>query len=465
MSAGFPGDDPWGDRQQDLDLGRFTEFLEGGQSFAWMPGTQFEYSNLGYAILGRVITNVTGSEFRDIVRSRLLEPMGMASTAFDVGELPVERLATGYVRRDDGFVEEPFAGYGAFAAMGGLFSTVRDLAGWVDGLARASAPNTDADEHPLSRASRLEMQQVHRTIEPEITWTSIAELPTALVDGYGFGTFIRSDMELGKVVGHSGGYPGFGSHMRWHPASGVGVVVLGNRTYFPASKIAEQMLTTLVRAEVAPMRRLAPAPALEVARRAIERLLASWDDRLAATTFSMNVDMDDPIERRRAAIERLRETHGSLHRSDEEPTFWSPIAAEWWLEGAPGRVKVEITMDPQPVPRVQHFELTSVPEPDPRLRAMAEVLVSSANNGVTELALGGADIDRAEVERDLLFVRTLFGVARLGAPIAADGLSATFGVIAERGMLDLAVSVDAPGRLLTARWTPRVVSPPLFDVR
>ena len=130
--------------------------------------------------------------------------------------------------------------------------------------------------------------------------------------GYGFGTFVRSDLELGKVVAHSGGYPGFGSHMRWHPASGVGVVVLGNRTYFPAAKIGEQMLTALVRAEAAPIRRLAPAPALEAREDAIERLLGSWDDELAAATFSMNVDMDEPIEQRRAAIERLRETHGAV---------------------------------------------------------------------------------------------------------------------------------------------------------
>ena len=70
MSAGFPGDDPWGDRMQDLAHDGFSEFLEGGQSFAFMPGTAFEYSNLGYAILGRVITNVTGQEYRDVVRSR-----------------------------------------------------------------------------------------------------------------------------------------------------------------------------------------------------------------------------------------------------------------------------------------------------------------------------------------------------------------------------------------------------------
>ena len=244
MSAGFPGDDPWGDRQQDLDRDAFSEFLEGGQSFAFMPGTAFEYSNLGYAILGRIITNVTGQEYRDVVRSRVLEPLGMTSTGYEAAAFPAERLATGYARRDDAFVEEPFAGYGAFASMGGLFSTVRDLARWVDGFARAFAPRGE-DEHPLSRASRLEMQQVQRMIDPELTWTSVAELPTVVAMGYGFGTFVRSDMELGTVVAHSGGYPGFGSHMRWHPASGVGVVVLGNRTYFPALKIGDQMLRAL----------------------------------------------------------------------------------------------------------------------------------------------------------------------------------------------------------------------------
>ena len=466
MSAGFPGDDPWGDRQQDLDLERFTEFLEQGQSFAWMPGTEFEYSNLGYAILGRVVTNVAGQEYRDVVRSRLLEPMGMGSTVYDAAEVPAERLAIGYVRRDDAFVEEPFAGYGAFASMGGLFSTVRDLARWVSGFARAFSSGADADDHPLSRASRLEMQQVHRSIAPELTWTSIAEPPTAVVTGYGFGTFVRSDLEIGTVVGHSGGYPGFGSHMRWHAASDIGVVVLGNRTYFPALKIGEQILSALVRAEAAPIRRLRPAPALDAARDAIERLLASWDDVLATATFSMNVDMDEPMEHRRAAIERLRETHGALRRSDQATVSDTPLHAAWWLEGEPGRgrVKVEITLDPQPVPKVQWLELTSVPEPDPRWRTAAEALVASTNGETTELPMSDA-LDRAAVERDLLVVRTLFGAARLSAPIASGASSVTYRVLAERGELDLALTMDTDGRLLAATWTPCPVRTPIVDVR
>jgi hypothetical protein len=431
-----------------------------------MPGTAFEYSNLGYAILGRIITNVTGQEYRDVVRSRLLEPMGMTSTGYDPAEFPAERLAIGYVRRNDAFVAEPIVGYGSFASMGGLLSTVRDLARWVDGFARACAPRAP-DDHPLSRASRLEMQQAHRMIEPELTWTSIAELPTAFVAGYGFGTFVRSDMELGTVVGHSGGYPGFGSHMRWHPASGVGVVVLGNRTYFPALKIGEQMLRALVRAEVAPIRRLAPSRALETAQDAVERLLAAWDDDLAAATFSMNVDMDEPIARRRAAIERLRETHGLLHRSEEAATSDTPLHAQWWLDGEPGRgrVRVEITLDPQRVPKVQYLELTSVPEPDLRLRDAAEALIASANDGSADVPPLSEGLDRGSVDRDIALVRTLFGSSAVGAHVAGDASTATFRVIAERGALELALSVDDDGRLRTVRWTPRPMKPPPSDIR
>ncbi|HJY69020.1 MAG TPA: serine hydrolase domain-containing protein, partial [Streptosporangiaceae bacterium] len=83
MTAGFPTDDPWGDRQQGLPLEDFARFLSGGVRFNWAPGTRFEYSNLGYAILGRVITAVTGAAYPDYVRHRLLHPLGMMRTGYE----------------------------------------------------------------------------------------------------------------------------------------------------------------------------------------------------------------------------------------------------------------------------------------------------------------------------------------------------------------------------------------------
>ncbi|HKD89247.1 MAG TPA: serine hydrolase domain-containing protein, partial [Streptosporangiaceae bacterium] len=70
MTAGFTTDDPWGDRQQGLDPAVFARLLSsGGVRSAWAPGTVFEYSNLGYAILGRVIEAVTGEDYASAVRT------------------------------------------------------------------------------------------------------------------------------------------------------------------------------------------------------------------------------------------------------------------------------------------------------------------------------------------------------------------------------------------------------------
>jgi len=61
MTAGFPTDDPWGDRQQGLPPAAFGSLLAGGVSVNWAPGTRFEYSNMGYAILGRVVAAASGA--------------------------------------------------------------------------------------------------------------------------------------------------------------------------------------------------------------------------------------------------------------------------------------------------------------------------------------------------------------------------------------------------------------------
>ena len=90
----------------------------------------------------------------------------MSATAYDAADVPADRLVQGHVRRDDEYLDEPFDGYGALASMGGIFSSVRDLATWVGGFTDAFPPRDDPEgAHPLSRASRREMQQVHRALD------------------------------------------------------------------------------------------------------------------------------------------------------------------------------------------------------------------------------------------------------------------------------------------------------------
>ena len=57
---------------------------------------RFEYSNLGYAILGRVITAATGQAYPEFVRDRLLRPLGLTSSGFEASEFDARQLARGY---------------------------------------------------------------------------------------------------------------------------------------------------------------------------------------------------------------------------------------------------------------------------------------------------------------------------------------------------------------------------------
>ena len=99
--SGFVTDDPWGDRQQPLAEADFTQMLRAGVPFTSTPGTRMEYSNLGYALLGRIITNVSQQPYADTITSTLLQPLAMASSGFDVEKAPLERRALGYRWEDD----------------------------------------------------------------------------------------------------------------------------------------------------------------------------------------------------------------------------------------------------------------------------------------------------------------------------------------------------------------------------
>ena len=308
MSSGLATDDAWADRHLDITDAELDVLVASGVAFAAMPGTVFEYSNLGYAVLGRVVRNVAGATLQQLVTQRLLHPIGMDRTTWSAPAGAV----VGYRSRgsdDEVLHAEPSLGDGAMAPMGGLFSTVRDLARWIGFLASSFA---DAPTHPdvLAPASRREMQQVARAFSP--TFAINGREWSQRAGGYGFGLQSIPHPKLGTIVTHSGGLPGFGSNMRWVPGTGVGLVALANSTYAPMAEATTAVLDALADAGVVAAAYPTTSEAVESTARRLADLLVRWDDDAAEALFADNVASDEPLSERRDAAQQLVAEHGPL---------------------------------------------------------------------------------------------------------------------------------------------------------
>ena len=453
MTAGFPTDDPWGDRQQGLPIAEFDALLTAaGVSFNWAPGTRFEYSNLGYAILGRVVTAASGVPYDEFIRTRLLLPLGMSRTGFEASEFGDGDLALGYRHGLGGWEQVPFDPYGAFAPMGGLFSSVSDLARWVAGFAAAYPPDgagfhPDVAAHPLRAASRRQMQLAQAVTG----WQPARQIPggpLASPSCYGLGLFVDEDADLGRLVGHSGGYPGFGSNMRWHPATGVGVIALANGTYAPMATLTGMVLKAVLSGvadrglpayTVALAPGAGPWPETLEAVTAVNDLLASWDDATADALFSENVALDSPYPERRRVIATIVERIGDFAVDDTRPAESdTPAHRRWWLAGERGAVQAQIQLSPQRPPRVMSLTLAVPPAPDSALAVTLAAVVAWLNSGAVTWpeslpVSGGADAD--------LIARRLRMAAAWTGPVAPGGY--------RTGNSSTSVSVDLTGEHAT----------------
>ncbi len=230
-TAGFVTDDPWGDRQTPLPDEDFTRLLRDGVPFTRPPGTAMEYSNLGYAMLGRIITNVARQPYKDYIEAQLLKPLGMTSSGFEVTQAPAERRALGYRWEDGAWRLEPTMAHGAFGAMGGLQTSANDYAKYVAWLLSAWPARDGADTGPVKRASVRELAEGANfpqvRMRPGTTGTDACREAAT----YGKGMYAAVDCDLGLTLSHGGGYPGYGSHVLLLPDYGVGIFALANRTY------------------------------------------------------------------------------------------------------------------------------------------------------------------------------------------------------------------------------------------
>ena len=338
MSSGLATDDAWADRHLDATADEMDRIYADGPEFAFVTGTNFEYSNLGFALIGRVVERLTGRKVRDHIDERFLRPLSMSATTWDQPHHAPWAEPLRFADNTHIADGAPLLGDGEISPMGGLWSTVADVARWVCWLDEANA-GQDSLTGNLSIASRRDMQSIH-------TFIGDGELDGQRAPGgYGFGLLLRDDPLLGMTVSHSGGLPGYGSNMRWLSGRGLGVVGLSNVTYAPMGVFTQRVLklfhsADLIHQPVTPL-----TPLLQQRVTQLIELLNDWNDDQARALFADNVELDASFMIRQSAAERVVAQYGRLHV--EEIQAQSRTSAIVILRGATGQQRIKLELSPK----------------------------------------------------------------------------------------------------------------------
>ncbi len=356
-TAGFVTDDPWGDRQTPMPDAEFTKLLAQGVPFTRPPQTQMEYSNLGYALLGRIIQNVSGKPYREYMQQLLLTPLGMASSGYEASELDQARRALGYRWQDGGWRLEPTMAHGAFGAMGGMQTSANDYAKYVAFVLSAWPPRDGADQGPVRRSSVRELAQGANY--PSLRQRSGRSGPTACrqAQTYGMGMRVAADCDLGLTLSHSGGYPGYGSHVLFLPDYGIGIFAFANRTYAGPYGPVWDAAVALHDAGFLKARPVTPNPSLLTAYAAVAKAYAAGTVEAAGDVFAMNFPMDRDSAHWASLLKALKAEAGPCEATAPiTPTGALTGHFTWRCET--GRVAGSILLAPTHPPRIQEVELT-----------------------------------------------------------------------------------------------------------
>ena len=179
------------------------------------PGTEYSYSNIGYAILGAALARVAGGTYVEWEHAHVLRPLGMNRTRFELDQTIASDLAVGYQVGDDGIVDdttaarEARAGRGYRVPNGAIFTTVDDLARFVS-FELGRAPDSVLARSILDDA-----------------FAGVVATDVFLEEGYGLG-FKARQRDGYPILGHDGSTPGYRAAMYFDRNAQLGVVVLRN---------------------------------------------------------------------------------------------------------------------------------------------------------------------------------------------------------------------------------------------
>ncbi|MFI9767648.1 serine hydrolase domain-containing protein [Streptomyces sp. NPDC052415] len=221
---------PWWERTPGSMRPELADVL-GEQPLLHPVGRRHHYSNPGYTLLGALVEKLRGAPWEDVLRSEVLEPLGLHRTS----GRPKAPHAGGWAVHPwaDVMLPEPAEDLGRMAPAGQLWSTTGDLA-------RFAAFLVDGDDQVLSAASVREMRQ------PAAPGESVD-----VAEGAAYGLGLQIQHRHGRLLaGHSGSLPGFLATLFFSESDDVAAVVLANCTSGPLlSLVAADLIRTVAEAE------------------------------------------------------------------------------------------------------------------------------------------------------------------------------------------------------------------------
>lgn len=355
--AGFPEDNPWGDRQLADTEDELIQLIVQKLSFSNTPGITYEYSNLGFAILGYIIHKVSGLPYNEYIEQQILKPLGMNATTYEFKEVKPELLAHGYRYLEGNWKNESLLADGIYGAMGGMLTSIDEFSQYVSLHQQAWPERNEEDKLPLKRGTLREMHvpQAFIGLNPGYTLPNGKKMATT--SSYTFGLNWMKDSE-GKVsIGHSGGLPGFGSNWRFMPDYGIGVIYFANVTYAPTSGLNVAILDTLIQLAQLKPRNISLSPILAKRQQELIELLPHWEK--LPDIFADNFFSDYLMEKLKTDASRLFTKAGKII-SVSPMIPENQLRGHCILKGENHSLKLSFTLTPEIPARIQEYHLTEI---------------------------------------------------------------------------------------------------------
>ncbi len=356
-SAGFPEDNPWGDRQLEKTSQEFLAFIKKGIHFSTATGSSYEYSNVGFTMLGYIIEKVTGKNYGVYIKENIWKPLTMEAS-WEFSSIDDTKLAHGYRWIANNWTEEPLLHDGIYGAMGGMITSLESFSKYVSLHLDAWPPRNNNETGPVKRSSIREMHQPSRFIglNANYKYPSGRACPTSAA--YGYGLSWLKDCTGRTSIAHSGGLPGFGSNWRILPEYGLGVILLANVTYAPTAVLNTMVIDTLLRMGIDLQPRILPAStALKNAQAKLTALLPNWKNAGASNLFAENFFDDYKID---ALIKEATSIFEAAGPITETGNFMpeNELRGYYYIHAKNGTIKISFTLTPTNPSQIQEYHIS-----------------------------------------------------------------------------------------------------------